>query len=256
MPLGEKAPLPESEAGTIVSIADKLDNLVGCFAVGLKPTSSSDPYALRRQVLGIIKMLIKGQYRLPLDQVLRACYQHLGVNHKEKEEEVLDNIRQFITQRIKTVFQDYGFQRDIIEASLSTTVNDIYDTFCRVSALHNFRKDREQFQKLFEVYKRAKGQLDVFEQGEFSESLLQEDAEKALNEQLKAVQSDLVKSLESRNYKEAYNLIATLQPPLAKLFDEVRILADDEKLKNNRLALLKRVFDRFGLLLDFSKIRE
>jgi len=256
MPIGEKAPLPESETGTIVSIADKLDNIVGCFAVGLRPTSSSDPYALRRQVLGIIKMLIRGQHRLPLDEVTRACARHLDVADKKAEEDTLSSIQQFVTQRIKTVFQDYGFQPDIIEASLSSAVNDIYDTFCRVSALHHFRQDREQFEKLFEVYKRAKGQLDVFKNGEFSESLLQEDAEKVLHQQLTSVQEKLSKSLESRNYKEAYNVISSLQPPLAKLFDEVRILAEDEEIKNNRLALLKQVFDRFGLLLDFSKIRE
>lgn len=254
MPVGEKAPLPESDTGIILSIADKLDNLVGCFAVGLKPTSSSDPYALRRQVLGIIKILIQGQYHLPLNEVLHACYQHLNIEAEEKE--VLSNIRHFITQRIKTVFQDYGFQPDIIEASLSTAMDDIYDTFCRVSALHNFRKDKERFQQLFEVYKRAKGQLEKFERMDFSEGLLKEDAEKELNKQLNDIQDKLSVSLESKNYKEAYNLIATLQPPLAKLFDEVRVLADDEQLKQNRLALLQRVFDRFGLLLDFSKIRE
>lgn len=254
MPLGEKAPLPESDTGIIVSIADKLDNLVGCFAVGLKPTSSSDPYALRRQVLGIIKILIRGQFRLPLSEVLKDGFRRLHV--EADEEKVLSDIRKFITQRIKTVFQDYGFQPDIIEASLSTAVDDIYDTFCRVSALHNFRKDSERFQQLFEVYKRAKGQLEKFERMDFSEKLLQESAEKELNQQLKDIQNQLSSSLESRNYKEAYHLIATLQPPLAKLFDEVRILADDKQLKHNRLALLQRVFDRFGLLLDFSKIRE
>ncbi len=256
MPLGDKAPLPETEAGTLVSMADKLDNLVGCFAVGLKPSSSSDPYALRRQVLGLIKMLIQGQYRLPLTEVLSACVDHLEIPLQQSKEELLEEIRTFILQRIKTVFQDYGFRPDVIEASLSTAVNDIYDTFCRITALHNFRQDREQFDKLLEVYKRAKGQLAESNEDAFSESLLQEEAERQLYRQLSAIHSPLQESLEAKNYKEAYNLIATLQPHLAKLFDEVRILADDETIKNNRLALLQEVFNRFDLLLDFSKIRD
>jgi glycyl-tRNA synthetase len=256
MPLGEKSPLPESTTGIVVSIADKLDNLVGCFAVGLKPSSSSDPYALRRQILGIIKMLIRGKFNLPLLEVLSECYDHIKIENKSEKQETLNALSKFITQRIKTIFQDYGFSADIIEASLSTAVNDIYDTFCRVQALHNFRKDEKRFSQLYEVYKRAKGQLDQFKRMDFSETLLKESAEKALYQQLVEIQDKLEKDLEQKQYDEAYNLVATLQPPLAKLFDEVHILDEDEKLKQNRLALLQKVFDRFGLLLDFSKIQQ
>ncbi len=255
MPLGEKAPLPETTTGILVGIADKLDNLVGCFAIGLKPSSSSDPYALRRQILGIIKMLIRGKYHLPLSEVLGECYDHIKAKNKGDKTKTLSDLSKFITQRIKTVFQDYGFSSDIIEASLSTAADDIYDTFCRVSALQKFRKDESRFLQLYEVYKRAKGQLEQFEQMDFSESLLKEDAEKALYRQLQQIQGKLSKTLEMKHYDEAYNLVATLQPPLAKLFDEVRILAEDEALKYNRLALLQKVFDRFSLLLDFSKIK-
>ncbi len=256
MPLGEKAPLPETTTGIIVGIADKVDNLVGCFAIGLIPSSSSDPYALRRQILGIIKILIRGKYHLPLSQILGECYDHIKSKNKGDKTQTLRDLSKFITQRVKTVFQDYGFSSDIIEASLSTAVDDIYDTFCRVSALQKFRKDESRFLQLYEVYKRAKGQLEQFERMDFSESLLKEDAEKALYQKLQQIQGKLSKTLDMKQYDEAYNLVATLQPPLAKLFDEVRILADDEALKQNRLALLQKVFDRFGLLLDFSKIKE
>jgi glycyl-tRNA synthetase len=257
MPRGEKAPLPETNTGIILSLADKFDNLLCCFAVGLKPTSSSDPYALRRQVLGIIKMLIRQSTHLPLRETLILLSTHFSMSLLARKEEVADEVFAFITQRVKTVFQDYGFEKDEIEASLGYGCNDIYDTFCRVKALNEFRTgSAAQFNSLFEVYKRAKGQLDGGAAQAIIPELLVEPAEielfKCLNEKEEAIKQSLVKY----DYSQAYALIATLQPYLAKLFDQVKILTDDVKTRNNRLALLKRLLNLFDNLLDFSKIHE
>ncbi len=255
MPRGDKAPLPKSETGTIISLADKIDNIIGCFAVGLKPTSSSDPYALRRQALGIIRILIQGEHRLPLRELLKACMLHFPKEIQGKEN-TLKDIEGFITNRIKTVFLDYGVSKDEIEASLSSGFEDIYDAYCKVQSLHHFRESDKKFPLLFEVYKRAKGQLNNDSAIEFSESLLQEKAEISLHNLLKDTQHTFDSALASNNYDEAYHLIAAIQPSLASLFDEVKILADEDDIRDNRLALLHRVFDRFSALLDFSKIQE
>ncbi len=257
MPRGENAPLPETETGTIVSLADKIDNLLGCFSIGLKPTSSSDPYALRRQVLGIIKILIRGHYELPLRACFLACATHFPASVMKNKEEVVDDILTFITNRIKTVFQDYGFHKDEIEASLAYSCADIYDTFCRVQALHEFRKQaRHQFNSLYEVYKRAKGQLNGHQLSTVTQEWLVEPAEKQLHSLLDQQQIAFEEALSKRDYNQAYALIATIQPALADLFDHVKILADDPKIRENRLALLKRVLNLFGEILDFSKIQE
>lgn len=254
MPKGENAPLPETPIGVLVSLADKIDNLLGCFIVGLKPTSSSDPYALRRQVLGMIKILIRGQYSLSLSELLNACCTHFKVQQTYNKHEILKEIQDFITSRVRTVFLDYGFYKDEIEASISHGVDDIYDAFKRVEALHTFRQT-EQFKKLYEVYKRAKGQLQGQEKFKFNPSLLQEDAEKNLYKALAGTENAFKTAFEERNYESAYNLVANLQEPLAKLFDEVKVLADDVNLRQNRIALLQEVFGLFGKLLDFSKIQ-
>lgn len=257
MPRGENAPLPETETGILVSLADKIDNLLGCFCIGLRPTSSSDPYALRRQVLGMIKILIKGQYELPLHDCLMRCAGHFPDKIMKNKQEVVDEILNFITNRIKTVFLEYGFQKDEIEASLSRGCKDIYDTYCRVRALHEFRKQaQQQFSSLYEVYKRAKGQLNGEQHPQIDEKLLLEPAEKKLYTLLDAQQAAFQEALKDKNYNQAYRLIATIQPALADLFNEVKILADEPKVRDNRLALLKRVFNLFDEILDFSKIQE
>lgn len=257
MPRGENAPLPETETGTIISLADKFDNLLGCFSLGLKPTSSSDPYALRRQVLGIIKILIKGKYALSLRECLLTCANHFPISIINKKEEMIDDILAFITNRVKTVFLDYGFYKDEIEASLAYGCHDIYDTFCRVKALHDFRKQAKvQFNSLYEVYKRAKGQLNGHHAIKVIQEQLIEPAEQQLNALLNQQHNAFQKALTKRDYNQAYALIATIQPALANLFDQVKILADDLAVRENRLALLRRVFNLFNEILDFSKIQE
>lgn len=255
MPRGENAPLPASPAGIVLSIADKIDNLLSCFGTDLKPTSSSDPYALRRQVLGIIKILISSKIKLPLKEILKNCYANFTNGSLRSENDVLQDLEQFITNRVRTVFLDYGVGKDEIEASLASGFNDIYDTFCRVKALHDFRASDAQFVPLFEIYKRAKGQLNGQVSTAFSPALLNEKAEVNLSEKLQSVEKEFELAIIAGNYEKAYAKIAELQAPLARLFNEVKILDDNLELRGNRLALLQKVFDLFNQLLDFSKIQ-
>lgn len=265
MPRGENAPLPETATGVLVSLADKFDNLIGCYCSNLKPTSSSDPYALRRQALGIIKMLIQGKQRMPLKRVLQECMQHFPKSMQKDSSQLIDEIVIFIVNRIKNVFQEYGFHKDEIEACLSSGLTDIYDAFCKVKALHEFRKSSDRFPKLFEVYKRAKGQIkqesqtgkSTIQQSQaFSHALLKEKAEQDLDSKLSQIKGPFEQAIGAFHYDQAYALVAEIQPPLATLFDEVKILDDDELVRNNRVALLQRVFTLFNPLVDFSKIQE
>lgn len=255
MPRGENASLPKTSTGILLSIADKIDNLLSCFGTDLKPTSSSDPYALRRQVLGLIKILINSKLKLPLKEVLRQCHGNFPKNSLKSENEVLSDLELFISNRVRTVFLDYGVSKDEIEASLSTGFNDIYDTFCRVKALHDFRRADMQFIPLFEVYKRAKGQLNGQNAASFSPALLSEKAEVNLTGALQNVEQEFQSAIVEGNYEKAYAKIAELQAPLATLFNEVKILDDNPQLRGNRIALLQKVFNLFGQLLDFSKIQ-
>ena len=255
MPRGENSPLPESETGIVVSLADKIDNLLGCYAANLKPSSSSDPYALRRQVLGLIKIIIKGRYHLPLRQILQESFSSFPAVSSSQKEQLLDEIEGFVTNRIKTVFLDYGLSKDEIEAGLAGGVEDIYDAYSRVQALHKFRHHSGKFILMFEVYKRAKGQIGAHNGVSFSPTLLVENAERELHQGLDNLEARFSQVMAGHDYDQAYALLAELQPALARLFDEVKILADDPKLQKNRIALLQRVFALFARLLDFGKIQ-
>lgn len=257
MPKGEGASIPESAAGTLLSLAERIDNILGCFAVGLQPTSSSDPYGLRRQMLGIVRILIQGHHHLPLNAVLSACFAHFPQRYQERKQTVLAEVEAFVKSRIKTVFLEFQFRKDEIEASLAQASSDIYDTFLRVQALHRFRIESQRFALLFEVFKRAKGQLS---QGApkttaFQRGALQEPAEKALDQVLTNIEERFKRALERRDYSQSYDLMAELQPPLAQLFLDVKILTDDPILRDNRIALLHRVFACFEQMIDFDKIQ-
>jgi glycyl-tRNA synthetase len=252
MPKAEEAPLPNTPCGIILSLADKIDNLLGYFSVGLKPSSSSDQYGLRRQTLGLLKILVEGEFSLNLSHILSTCAD--AFPKMQNKQTVIEEILLFITQRAKSLFEDYGFKKDEIEASLQVCY-DPYDQFCKVKALHSFRKESDAFAKLFEVYKRAKGQLEKSVAAVFNPGLCLEPAEKKLEAALKHLDKHWVDTLKNRNYTHAFKLIADLQKPLAHLFDTVKILADDPLLRDNRIALLQKVFAHFEALLDFSRIQ-
>ncbi len=258
MPRAENAPLPQTAAGTILSLADKIDNLLGCYSVGLKPSSSSDPYALRRQSIGLLKILIERKESIDLKKVLEdsiPVFPKLNGN-PALAATVVQEILSFVAARAKSVFEDYGFKKDEIDASLQGLCTDPYDQFCKTEALHAFRRSGTEFAKLYEVYKRARGQLEKPAATSFNPSLATEPAEKELVRALDTLHKNWKETIGEKKYLEAFRMIAKLQAPLAHLFDKVKILAEDPKLRDNRIALLQKVFGYFQELLDFSKIQE
>ena len=291
MPRGEKDTLPASSAGIVLSLADRLDTIVGCFLIGLIPTSSSDPHGLRRQMLGIVRMVLQRKLSIPLGELLSRIYDHFEDHHRDhdhhsdpmKKESVLQAVYAFMVQRIKTVFLEYAFRKDEIEASLSHHVVDLYDTFCRVEALHAFRLEDARFPLLVEVYKRAKGQVQEFLQqaktsqasksSESSESgesvlapiapiapiaphLLHHEAEQNLYRSLIRCEHVLDPLLEERLYRAGYVEIAKLQAPLSTFFESVKVLTEDAELRMNRVALLQQVLALFYRMLDLKKIQD
>jgi glycyl-tRNA synthetase len=258
MPRSENAPLPQTATGIILSLADKIDNLLSCYSTGLKPSSSSDPYALRRQSIGLLKILIQQKEYVNLRKLLEECCHAFPKlrNNSSLCATLVEEILSFITARARPLFEESGFKKDEIDAALQGLCIDPYDQFCKTEALHTFRSTGVEFAKLFEVYKRAKGQLEKPATGSFLSSLATEPAEKELAHALEALHKHWKEMLGERKYLEAFKRIATLQAPLAKLFDTVKILADDPKLRDNRIALLQKVFGYFQELLDFSKIQD
>ncbi|MCH9633900.1 MAG: hypothetical protein S4CHLAM7_06340 [Chlamydiae bacterium] len=250
LPRFEEDKLPQSQLGLLFALADRLDNLLACFLTGQIPSSSSDPFALRRQAFGVIRILIEHKVHLPLHDILQVCASHF--NHSGSQE-ALTSLRNFFDSRLKTVLTQYTLKADEVQAVLGQSHFDIYDLFLRAQALHNFKKD-PQFQPFIEVFKRAKGQLNTGIAVPVNPTYFQEPIEEDLYDYLLRIEPEFLESIEAHQYEASFLLLSSLQPYLAKLFDQVKILTDDEKVRMNRLALLKLVLSLFAHLLDFSQV--
>lgn len=255
LPNQENGPLPKTPTGIVVSLADKMDNILGYYSVGLKPSSSSDPYALRRQMMGICKIAIENKISLPLHAVLeKAALFFPGLQDHSHRNQIVQEILVFIKNRLKTVLEEKGLAKDGIEATLSKATLDPYDNYSQALALEQFRTS-EEFHKLCEVYKRAKGQLENMDPVALDLSLGREPSEIALGKQIGQVDPVFANHLENKNYLEGFRCLATLQKPLSDLFEKVKILDDNIDLRNHRISLLQRIFTYFDALLDFNKIQ-
>lgn len=263
MPRGEKAPLPKTSVGILLSISEKIDNLLGCFSLGLIPTSSSDPYALRRQALGLIKMIIAGKIVFPIRKALSACFDIFVQNHElapklkdkivSEKEKILTEIEEFLLNRSKTIFQEAGFEKDEIEAVVAKGAGDFYDRFQLLQTLHKMRQDRrDEFQAVHNIHTRAKKIVqnvkDVTQN--VKPELFKEDAEKTLYS--KAV---LVKE-KRQDYENYFLSLAELGQPVAALFDTVKILDDDPRVRANRISLVREIQSLCEQFCDFGKIQE
>lgn len=294
MPRGERAPLPTSPTGIVLSLCDKIDNFLSCFALGMAPTSSSDPYALRRQAIGMIKILLENALYLPLPTVLSECFDLFLDNPElprktasaigEKKDAILADLMSFLLARFRGLLVDKGYAKDAIEAALVKEVRDLYDTERLLAALTTFRSEaHESFLAVVEIDTRAKKILMshnphlivgwqaskhatlVTDENRLpapQAALCRDPAEKRLFEHLAKLKEQFHMNLVDRrtpqehDFLTAFHLLAELKEPVAELFDAVKIFDDDPQLKMNRLALLQQVWDLCAELVDFSKLQE
>ncbi len=251
LPRFENDILPSSPTGIIVSLADKLHNLVGYFSINLIPTSSSDPFAIRRQTLGILRILIENKLSINLSDVFTSIGKHFPKYSNATNEKLLP----YLKTRLAVALHSFGFAKDEIDASMSDKSSDPFDQYLKVKALNEFRKG-PAFSKLFEVYKRAKGQLQHQAKASIQKSNFVKEQEKNLYNILLEISPLVDKATQEKSYVEAFSHLSKLQKPLSDLFEHVQILSDNAAHKANRIALLQEVFSLFSKLLDFSKIQE
>ena len=235
-PLTEGGSIPTTESGSILALADKFDNLDSYLRIGIKPSSSKDPYALRRAAIGILRILIENKYSLSLEEITSP--------------DVVD----YILQRLRNVLYDYGYNKEEVEAVMSCGANNPYNIFCRTQALHTFRKSSTDFETLHQVYKRARGQIENESEKSFHISLLEDENEKTLACCLDNIKPLLDDAISKRDYATAFKTLTELSEPLSHFFDNVRVLADDPKVRDNRIALLQQVFYLTSKLVDFTKL--
>ncbi|QYE98601.1 glycine--tRNA ligase subunit beta [Paraclostridium sordellii] len=244
--------LPKTKSGIVLSIADKLDSIAGFFAIGIQPTGSQDPYALRRQALGIINILMDNNLDISLKELVDLTLDNYSFIEFNKEE-VLNQIMDFFKDRIKNLFRDLGIRYDVIDAILSSNIEDIADMYARANALNSWI-DKDELVEMLTAFNRVATLAQKAETDKVDINLMREEAEFNLYQQFQEIRSNVEHLLADKEYTKALDAFASLRPAIDNMFDSVMIMDKDEAIKNNRLAILKQIYDIMLNICDLSKI--
>jgi glycyl-tRNA synthetase beta chain len=246
--------IPASTTGKILSLADRLDTLLGIFAIGMKPTGSKDPYALRRAAIGVLRILIEGELNLDLKQLLTSA----ATNFKDdiKADDAVNETFAFVMERLRAYYKDQGIAGDVVDAIASVNPQRPLDFDQRVKAVTEFRK-LEAAEPLAAANKRIGNILkkvdDIPEN--IDTSLLTEEAEKALYQTILDQTEKVTPLFADAKYTEALSSLAALRDDIDGFFDHVMVMVDDNALKNNRLALLQQMRGLFLHIADLSRLQ-
>ncbi|MEG0180880.1 MAG: glycine--tRNA ligase subunit beta [Clostridium sp.] len=244
--------LPKTKSGVVLSIADKLDSIAGFFAIGIQPTGSQDPYALRRQALGIINILMDNNLDISLGELVELTLDNYSFIEFDKNE-VKKQIMEFFKDRIKNLFRDLGIRYDVIDAVLSSKIDDIADMHARAVALNSWI-DKDELVEMLTAFNRVATLAQKAETDKVNISLMREEAEFNLYQQFQETRSNVEYLLAEKEYTKGLDAFASLRPAIDCMFDSVMIMDKDEAIKNNRLAILKQIYDTMLNICDLSKI--
>ena len=244
--------LPATDIGAIVSIADKIDTICGCFGVGLIPTGTADPYALRRSAIGIIAIILDRGYELLLTELIDDSLKLLQKKLTREFDAVRTDVLEFFRGRYVNMMGG-RYPADVVDAVVAVSFDNLNDTTARIEALAEF-KERPDFEPLAVAFKRVcnivKQGIDIPVDG----ALFQVEAEQELFNAFEVVATSAGEMISAKNYLAALTEIAGLRGAVDTFFEQVMVMAEDEKVKNNRLALLTGIARLFGAIADFARI--
>ena len=244
--------LPQTEAGKVLSIIDKVDNIVATFSRGLIPTGSQDPYALRRQTIGILNILLGSEWNISLRPIFKASMELLNVA-ADKQEELLGQVEAFFTLRLKNIFLDREVPHHVIDLLLSNNELSVADAEGLVNALLANRIDENV--ELVQAYTRMYNLVKDVEYTGVNSDLLEEDAEKELFEAASKASEASSAAWEAGDYDAVVAVPATLVPAINKFFEDVMVMDKDEAIKANRLQLVRLAYSVMAIIGDISSLK-
>ncbi|MFO7554241.1 MAG: glycine--tRNA ligase subunit beta [Desulfobacterales bacterium] len=255
-PIYSGGPLPETVIGALLGIADKIDSICGFFSVGLIPTGASDPYALRRQGIGIIQIMHDKGFSFSLRELIEKSLSIYGIKGAKKIKEMADPIYTFIQNRITYQLVEEGFSKDVIAAVADADADNVPNVWNRVRALQDL-KAAADFEPLAIAFKRVVNiikKADLPARKKVDEKLFEHESESALYSAYKDMKGKISNHLAKGHFDQALREIAKLRDPVDTFFDSVMVMSKEKKIRNNRLTLLWMISELFGLFADFSKI--
>lgn len=248
-------PIPEGMEGALLSIADKIDTIVACFGVGLSPTGTADPFALRRQTLGILRIILEKSFRFSLSELIDCALPLLAAKLTVAAETVRQDVLEFFRGRLlHYLVSQEGYGPDLVEAALAVGIDDPVDAVARTRALVAF-KTRPDFESLAAAFKRVANIIKEPETLPVDAALLQTAPEQALFGALNDTEGIVKDALAGSDYDAALEAMSRLRGFVDAFFDSVLVMDRDERVRRNRLALLTRIRDLFSGVADFRKIQ-
>jgi len=248
--------MPSSAAGYVVSIADKIDTIVGCFSIGIIPTGSQDPYALRRQAAGIVQIILEHKLPIGLEEIFETAIQihENSRNTKHSGAELRNNLYEFFGLRVKRLLSD-NVSYDVVDAVIGAGYDDVVAVVARSLALSAAVQSKEDFKIIVDSLNRvsnlaAKASEDV----SIDPALFTDEAEVKLYETWQSLHAPYQEALSAKNAEEALRLLSGLKDSVTGFFDKVMVMAEDEKVRANRLALLAGINSDTKAFADFSKL--
>lgn len=245
--------LPAAPAGRAISIADKIDNIVATFSRGLVPTGSQDPYALRRQALGIVNILIDAHYHVSLSGIVQYSMELLGIADAKQQAGLLAEIQEFFRLRLKNVLSDEAVRYDMVDAVMAVGTDDIYDSWLRAKAI-KAQAGTPVMEKTVQAFNRVGNLAKTAAADSVDSSLFTDEAENALYRALITARQFIDAKTKEKDYAGVFHALTGLTDPINAFFEAVMVMDKDEAIRSNRLALLKAIVGLTAGLADFSKI--
>jgi len=263
--------IPHTMEGAVLSLSDKADSIAGMFALGLQPTGSKDPFALRRQANGIVRIIAGHKLNLPLDLIAKLALEAYSGSEAEKKfsatkkagtepSDIQRSINEFFRERLEFYLKEvHGLAYDVVKATLAAGANDVVDVLARAQAVAQVRPSAD-FESISSAFKRMKNILrQASEAGKhpaaaLDPSALEQLVEKDLAGQIPASSAAVQALRAQKQYAQALQEISKLRPHIDNFFDKVMVMVEDERLRSNRLALLSTLLREFSTIADFSEI--
>ncbi len=262
LPAGPDSPVPATTCGAIVAVADKIDTLAGCFGLDMVPTGAADPYALRRQALGVCRIVIEHGWRLNLPELLQAAFEgYHGVSFKVTPTHALARLLDFFGQRLRAYFTGLGRDTLVVEAAVGAGFEDIWALSARIAALSDFaaRSDYGQavltFKRAANIIRKQGAEAGHPLSGQVDQGLLAEAAERSLHDKFVEVFPRLDALFAADDFPALFDLLYELRPFVDAFFDSVMVMCEDAALRTNRLNLLVSLVSRLSRLADFAALQ-
>lgn len=248
--------VPSHIVGSVVSLAEKIDTIVGCFSIGIVPTGSQDPYALRRHATGIVQIVLAHELSISLDELFNlALTIHEQKGMKRDKHVVAADLSDFFGLRVKNWLSEHGAKYDVIDAVMAIGYSDLGLTKERAKLIANQIEDhKEAFKTNVEAFNRVCNLAGKATTTEVNTALFAEETEQELYTAWKSITMKYSEAIQAHQLEEAYSILSTLQPAIVSYFDSVMVMAKEEDVKQNRLATLAVIAQDISKLADLSKL--